>query len=153
MRTGDSVGGAARAERSVVCLPPPSQIAPSITRAFQAVGWRLDALRPQAVGPTSLARDDGVAGLIVVSGMLDSDLEALLPLLRRSQAAWIAVLDRDDLNRPLVRDLVAEHCYDFLTLPLELERLRFCLGHLSGMATLIRSRPRLRDRCRRKPRR
>jgi DNA-binding NtrC family response regulator len=143
MRTGDSVGPSARADRSVVCLPPPAQIAPSITRAFHAVGWRLDALRPHAVAPTSVARSsnaEGAAGLIVVSGLLDADIESMLPLLRRSQTAWIAVLDRDDLKRPMVRDLVAENCYDFLTLPLELERLRFCLGHLSGMATLIRSR-------------
>jgi DNA-binding NtrC family response regulator len=127
----------------VVCLPAPSLIAPPIARAFDAVGWRLEPFRPLRPQPASLLVDEtdlGVAGLIVVAGTLDTELEALLPHLRRSQTAWIAILDRDDLERPLVRDLVAEHCYDFLTLPLDPERLRFCLGHLTGMASLIRSR-------------
>ncbi|MGH8518736.1 MAG: sigma 54-interacting transcriptional regulator, partial [Panacagrimonas sp.] len=105
--------------------------------------WRLEPFRVQRSRAASLLRsggDDCAPGLIVVAGTLDPELEALLPLLRRSQMAWIAILDRDDLDRPLIRDLVAEYCYDFLTLPLDPERLRFCLGHLSGMASLIRSR-------------
>ena len=145
MVTGHNVGSLVRDGRSVVCLPAPSSIAPPIARAFAAVEWRLEPYRVPRPSAGSLLRtegDDCVPGLIVVAGTLDTELEALLPLLRTSGMAWVAILDRDDLDRPLVRDLVAEHCYDFLTLPLDPERLRFCLGHLRGMASLIRSRHR-----------
>ncbi|MCF8016557.1 MAG: sigma-54 dependent transcriptional regulator [Chromatiaceae bacterium] len=51
---------------------------------------------------------------------------------------WIALLKSDSLCRHEVREEVSQVCYDYHTLPIDLDRLQITLGHALGMASLRR---------------
>ncbi len=49
---------------------------------------------------------------------------------------WIAIVDRLHVNDHGLREFIAAYCVDYLTTPLERERVLFVLGHAAGMAAL-----------------
>lgn len=49
---------------------------------------------------------------------------------------WIALVTPPELEDPRVRRLVAQTCADYQTLPLDVDRLRYVIGHAAGMARL-----------------
>lgn len=52
---------------------------------------------------------------------------------------WLAIVDRHALAGPMMRDLIAEYCFDYHTLPIHCERLHVTLGHAFGMSVLANS--------------
>lgn len=65
-------------------------------------------------------------------------LPALKQLIRQSGAEWIAVLSSELLSSKGVRDFVGEWFFDFHSLPIDVSRMQFSLGHAFGMARLRR---------------
>ncbi|MBK8510277.1 MAG: sigma-54-dependent Fis family transcriptional regulator [Candidatus Competibacteraceae bacterium] len=57
-------------------------------------------------------------------------------ILARRKMQWVMVLSRQCVERKLLSTVIAEHCYDYHTLPIEPQRLVVTLGHAYGMATL-----------------
>ncbi|MBK8182309.1 MAG: sigma-54-dependent Fis family transcriptional regulator [Candidatus Competibacteraceae bacterium] len=57
-------------------------------------------------------------------------------ILARRKMQWVMVLSRQCLERKLLSTVIAEHCYDYHTLPIEPQRLAVTLGHAYGMAVL-----------------
>ncbi len=64
------------------------------------------------------------------------ELESLLAA--HPHTLWIALVDPADFADPDVARIVANSCVDYLTLPIEGERLAFAVGHAMGMAQLRR---------------
>ncbi|MYN19606.1 sigma-54-dependent Fis family transcriptional regulator [Rugamonas sp. FT107W] len=54
---------------------------------------------------------------------------------------WVAALHAPALESLAWRQLVHDHCGDYHTWPLDIERLRQTLGHAYGLATLCRAPP------------
>jgi DNA-binding NtrC family response regulator len=52
---------------------------------------------------------------------------------------WVAMLDGAALHSPRVSQLVADYFYDYHTLPADVDRLLFSLGHAWGMANMART--------------
>ncbi len=57
-------------------------------------------------------------------------------ILARRKMQWVMVLSRQCLERKMLSTVIAEHCYDYHTLPVEPQRLVVTLGHAYGMAAL-----------------
>ncbi|WP_293261951.1 sigma-54 dependent transcriptional regulator [Oryzomicrobium sp.] len=57
-------------------------------------------------------------------------------LLHRRNMEWIALLHRDNVQSPPVREMIADLFTDFHTLPVDLPRMLNTLGHTYGMAQL-----------------
>lgn len=57
-------------------------------------------------------------------------------ILARRKMQWVMVLSRQCLERKMLSTIIAEHCYDYHTLPVEPQRLVVTLGHAYGMAAL-----------------
>lgn len=57
-------------------------------------------------------------------------------LLSGRQMAWVALLKRECLEQPSLRQLIQGICFDYHTLPANFDRLGLTLGHAYGMATL-----------------
>ncbi len=49
---------------------------------------------------------------------------------------WVQVLPRDCLKSPRIARLITSRCYDYHSLPIDLQRLMATLGHAAGMAEL-----------------
>jgi DNA-binding NtrC family response regulator len=52
---------------------------------------------------------------------------------------WVALIDPDCLQSAKCASLITEHFYDYHTLPADVGRLLFSLGHAWGMATMTRA--------------
>jgi len=62
------------------------------------------------------------------------------PWLEDDQLRWIALTPSAAPHDPQMASAIAEYFYDFHTLPVDLTRLEFSLGHADGMARLNRGR-------------
>lgn len=52
---------------------------------------------------------------------------------------WVAMLDSERLHSGNLSRIITDHFYDYHTLPADVNRLLFSLGHAFGMATMSRS--------------
>ncbi|HEY5801557.1 MAG TPA: sigma 54-interacting transcriptional regulator [Burkholderiaceae bacterium] len=57
-------------------------------------------------------------------------------LSQQTGTQWVGVFDGDMLKHPRCRQLVADHLFDFHTLPVDEEKLSHTLGHTHGCAAL-----------------
>lgn len=110
--------------------------------ALQSGGWEphpvTDAGRahalPQAldcaVGIIRLERPDDVLRLDLLDGLIGN-----------GGREWIALLPGGLADEPQVRRLISDACFDYLTLPVDAERILATLGHAHGMAALRHAEP------------
>jgi DNA-binding NtrC family response regulator len=54
----------------------------------------------------------------------------------RQKMQWVIALPRPCVDRKSLSNLIAERCYDYQTLPIDIQRLTVALGHAYGMAEL-----------------
>lgn len=66
------------------------------------------------------------------------DLSQLAKLrARHQQMLWLAVLPPGGIENDSIAAHVAEHCMDYLTIPVDPQRLYWAVGHAEGMARLL----------------
>ncbi len=105
-----------------------------ISAADWEVYWAQEA-GPARTLLTEHAFEVGLA--ILFSCESERSIQWLVDLiLARRKMQWVMVLSRQCLERKLLSTVIAEHCYDYHTLPIEPQRLVVTLGHAYGMATL-----------------
>lgn len=105
-----------------------------ISAADWEVSWAQDAVPARAL----LTENTFEVGLaILFSCESERAIQWLVDLiLARRKMQWVMVLSRQCLERKLLSTIIAEHCYDYHTLPIEPQRLIVTLGHAYGMAML-----------------
>lgn len=112
----------------------------ALRRILLASGWDaipFDVLRtPAKHVPAPAACQIGIIVLAYPNegwlGKMQSTVEHLRDI------TWIAVGDSALVNESLLRELITVYCVDYLTTPLDSERVLFSLGHAAGMAALAR---------------
>jgi DNA-binding NtrC family response regulator len=125
----------------LLCLPAPGLETDAMLRA--AADFTVRLARDPAHAHGLLRAHPAPVGLVLLDGPCAVD--ALDRLLREHcRMRWIAVCTPAALNDTRCRKLVADHCFDFYTMPVDTARLRQALGHAHGMAKLIAS---LGDAC------
>ena len=107
--------------------------------ALKALGWNLrratdarNALRLLQAGPH-------IPHAVLVDlreGFTARDLNELGPALTAANAGWIAGIHAEQLSDALVRRLIRDYCYDYVTLPCPEAVLHTVIGHGHGMAAL-----------------
>ena len=99
-------------------------------------GWTMRISRDS----TATIRAEEVAGcdvgVIVLDPIESFDPAKLERLTATNALAWIAVLTPDALHESELVRVILKNCYDFHTLPLDIERLNVVLGRAYGMAQL-----------------
>jgi len=120
--------------KMLLCVVAGSQLLGEIGSALS--GWDVHT----AVGLRDAGQQLRLRGFKVGLLVLDSagvdvhDIDAFLR--QHCLTRWIAVCDRDALERGNCRQLLHDHCFDFHTWPLDETRLRHSLGHAHGVASL-----------------
>lgn len=106
---------------------------------LQQMGWNLRRA-PDARG---VLRILGAAAARPHAGLLDlregfdrDDLVEYGDALAARNVGWIAGVDAAQLGDATVRQLIADYCYDYVTLPCPAGVLGTVLGHVHGMAAL-----------------
>ncbi|WP_061178535.1 sigma-54 dependent transcriptional regulator [Caballeronia pedi] len=99
--------------------------------------WSIDVIELHR--PRSPARQHarGSAGIVDFSGVrLPNDLRAVEQLLAGSTVGWVAIGYPEQLNDAVVRRLIRQYCFDYVTLPSSSERIVNAVGHAHGMVRL-----------------
>lgn len=98
---------------------------------LQASGWMV---RSCNLGEVGEAQCD--VGVIRLRASHLHHPEALKQLISQSGTEWIAVLSSDALQHAEVGNFIGEWCFDYHTLPFDVERFDVTLGRAFGMARL-----------------
>jgi DNA-binding NtrC family response regulator len=78
-----------------------------------------------------------MAGLLdLTDGMHDSRIARVEQLSRSVLVAWVALVSQETRKWTAVRDVIATHCFDFVTMPTSHERIVNVVGQAIGMELL-----------------
>jgi DNA-binding NtrC family response regulator len=117
----------------------PSGEAESLIPAIQAGGWSVHVAHTAREVEELTARHDIRVGLTRVRPDDMPDLSELA--YAASGIEWVALAAADNTEDSTTYEVIAEQFYDYHTLPADIDRLLFSLGHAYGMASLISGHP------------
>ena len=123
-------------ERRVACVYA-GRLDGTLSRILAENGWQVvpcDVLKAANHLPALAACQLGIVVLGTRDGMSLSKKQSTVEHL--GHLTWIAILDRATADEQGLREFIAAYCVDYLTTPLERERVLFSLGHAAGMAAL-----------------
>jgi hypothetical protein len=97
--------------------------------------WKVELIEPGIVPKVTRRRVS--AGILDFSSLeFPADLRYLHALLANSLTGWVALGHREDLEDAIVRGLIRDYCFDYITLPTLDDRLVDAVGHAYGMVAL-----------------
>jgi two-component system, NtrC family, response regulator HydG len=109
----------------------------SLREGLRSTGWLLGEMAPRLSTEAELARSRSMVGVIDLRNTSEIDLKALEALLgAHPEKRWIALVCTQALANPRITALVRAGCFDYVTAPVDVERLAAALGHAWGMAKL-----------------
>ncbi|WP_179402575.1 sigma-54 dependent transcriptional regulator [Burkholderia guangdongensis] len=109
---------------------------------FDARGWRVDLAASARDVRRAAQRGVATAGLLdFAAGYRPADLRELEPCLTIPQVGWIAATSRGQLADAMLRHLIRDYCFDYVTVPYEMTRIVETVGHAYGMVTLTEPAP------------
>jgi DNA-binding NtrC family response regulator len=102
-------------------------------------GWRFVQAPAIDAAEAVLAQDQSIrVGLWAHEPSLEDHLSRFSVLRAKHRLVqWLALVHSTDLADQRIAAHIAQHCFDFLTLPAGHERLSASLGHAHGMARLL----------------
>ena len=120
---------------------PEHAVVAALPGGLADAGWRPRMVsRPGELEALLEASDpDWQAGLLDLRGCdrpSDRCLQIIAEVLSRGGPGWVAGLVPGQVRQETVRQLVREHCHDYVVLPCEPRLLATVLGHACGMARL-----------------
>ena len=102
---------------------------------LQERSWKVELIEPGIV-PKPTRRHTS-AGILDFTGLeLPADLRYLHALLADSLTGWVALGHREDFENTIVRGLIRDYCFDYITLPTSDDRVVNAVGHAYGMVAL-----------------
>ena len=102
---------------------------------LQERSWKVEVIEP-GVAPKA-TRHYASAGILDFSSLeFPADLRYLHELLASSLTGWVALGHREDFDDPMVRGLIRDYCFDYITLPTSDDRVVDAVGHAYGMVAL-----------------
>ncbi len=111
----------------------------AILPAIQSAGWQVHVARNSGRAREIIDNHNVRVGLTLLdtAHQTERDLFDVWPASGRME--WVAMLPAQDLQSESLAPLISEYFYDYHTLPADVERLLFSLGHAYGMATMART--------------
>lgn len=104
-----------------------------------AAGWSVSVAHNADEARDVLAERRIHVGLAHIDESLSSRHEMLDLWPATERMEWVAMLDSDRLRSGRLSRIISDHFYDYHTLPADVNRLLFSLGHAYGMATMSRA--------------
>lgn len=104
--------------------------------------WNLQPVRQPINEPVTLPNHQAAVGIVHLTTMATSfHTEDLAEFIRHNaHIPWVALVEKECLNDPSARQLIANLAFDYHTLPADKARLTYSIGHAQGMARLRRDK-------------
>ncbi|WP_206952971.1 sigma-54 dependent transcriptional regulator [Trinickia acidisoli] len=108
-----------------------------LSAQFDARGWHVEVAASARDACKALRSDAAAGGLLDLSSRFDSqEIVALEPCLTRPNVGWVAATAPGQMQERMLRRLVRDYCYDYVTMPYEVPRIVDSVGHAYGMVVL-----------------
>ncbi len=107
--------------------------------SIQAAGWSVRVVHSFDEAMAYLGRRDIQVGLVHLEEPQRVQQELLELWCAGERMEWVALLEAAHIQSSEISRLITEYFYDYHTLPADLERLLFSLGHAYGMASMSRN--------------
>ena len=125
-------------DRKLLCINRRPGDCP-LRNADELSGWQATRVDDASSASALIATGEFQVGIALIHDLEEAlwfqHIEELFA--RASGIEWVAIVAPGLLENDAVRDFIAGHFLDFHTLPVQLERLLFSLGHTGGMASLL----------------
>lgn len=123
------------AARELLYLQPANKTGPLLPR-LRSGGWNVSVAHSAAEACEAIERRNIHVGLAHLddNGTTLNEMADLWP--HADKVEWVAMLDSMSLRSAGLSRLISDHFYDYHTLPADVDRLLFSLGHAYGMATV-----------------
>lgn len=107
---------------------------------LRCIDWNIYTTANVTEAKRLIRKHSPLVGLALFDDILSGSLLEFEDFLATtSHIGWIALLDSALIDHRVTRDLIANHFYDYHTLPPDTERLLHTLGHAWGKAEIARS--------------
>jgi DNA-binding NtrC family response regulator len=104
---------------------------------FEEEKWDIEMVQPHLAIKRMLRSSLASTGVVDFSTcQLPEDIDSLVDLLAHTQIAWVAIVSSGQIEDEVVRRLIRDYCFDFLTLPIPHDRIVGAVGHAYGMGAL-----------------
>jgi DNA-binding NtrC family response regulator len=104
---------------------------------FEEDQWDIEVVRPHLVMQRMPRVGEACAGVVDFSTwQLPEDINSVVELLSQSQIPWVALVSPGQIEDAVVRRLIRDYCFDFITLPIPSDRLVSAIRHAYGMVAL-----------------
>ncbi|SAL23961.1 sigma-54 dependent transcription regulator [Caballeronia udeis] len=104
---------------------------------FEKEKWDIEIVRPHLAAKRMLSSFPASAGVVDFSTcQLPEDIASLVDLLSHSRIAWVALVSPGQIEDEVVKRLIRDCCFDFITLPIPDDRIVGAVGHAYGMVAL-----------------
>jgi DNA-binding NtrC family response regulator len=111
-----------------------------LSAQFNDRGWRVEVAASARDARRALRSDAVAGGLLDLSSRFDShEIAALEPCLTMPNIGWVAATSPGQMQENVLRRLVRDYCYDYITMPYEAPRIVDSVGHAYGMVVLAAS--------------
>lgn len=125
--------------REILLVPGVGGAAALPVRALQIAGWAVVAAADTIAGIRLTGERPFNAGLILIDRAGHDDLARLEELLAADKdMEWVALVAAQCLDSTPLCRMLSTLTFDFLTLPVDPERLLFTIGHAYGKCQLMR---------------
>ncbi|SAL07372.1 sigma-54 dependent transcription regulator [Caballeronia arationis] len=113
------------------------EMPPDLESALAKRRWTVDSINFKSGCNAAHRRDLAGAGIVDFSGVrVPQDLQIIEQWLACSRVGWVAIGYLEQFNDAVVRGLIRNYCFDYVTLPTSNERIANAVGHAHGMVTL-----------------
>ena len=104
---------------------------------FEKNNWAVEIVRPSPEAKAICQHCEAIAGVVDFSTCrIPEDTKFVSDLLSGLQTAWVALVNPGQVDDDVVKHLIRDYCFDFITLPIASERIVRIVGHAYGMAAL-----------------
>lgn len=111
----------------------------AVLPAIQSAGWQVHVARNSSRAREIIESHNVRVGLTLLDPAQQAERELFEVWPASGRMEWVAMLPAQDLESARLVPLISEYFYDYHTLPADVDRLLFSLGHAYGMATMART--------------
>ncbi len=104
---------------------------------LQSADWQVTVVETLSAAEQSLSETSYKVAVASLDGISSESLERLRLLFARQAIYWIAITPASMRSDPALSELIATHCHDFHTHPVDTRQLVGTVGHAHGMAMLL----------------
>lgn len=123
-------------ERNLLYMGTKESIASWLGR-LRSAHWQVSIATDPESAQRALAAKDFRVGLALLSdGIPDQDPATENVLSKAEHVRWVALVPKENLDHPSVREVIGSMFYDYHTMPVDPDRLLLTLGHAYGMSQI-----------------